>query len=247
MRIGRFLLDGKVIEGVIKNDYVLYKGKEINLGSLVFLPPCNPSKIIGIVLNYAEHAEELGMKTTEEPVIFIKPNNSLTAHLQDIVYPKNVKYLHYEGELAVVIGKKCRKVKSNEAINYILGYTIANDVTARDFITNFFRPPVKAKGFDTFCPIGPWIVTTDEIGVNPELEIETKVNGEIKQKSNTKMLIHKIPEIIEYLSDFMTLNEGDVILTGTPKGISPLKIGDIVEISVQDIGILKNKVVEEKF
>jgi 5-oxopent-3-ene-1,2,5-tricarboxylate decarboxylase/2-hydroxyhepta-2,4-diene-1,7-dioate isomerase len=246
MRIGRFLYKNKVIEGIIEDNLVKSEGEYFEINSLKFLPPCEPRNIFGLVLNYADHADELGLKTSEEPIVFMKPTSSIVAHMESIIYPRGVNFLHYEGELAIVIGKDCRKVKANEVANYILGYTIANDVTARDFITSTFRPPIKAKGFDSFCPVGPWIVTLDEIGVNPKLDIETKVNGEIKQKSNTSLMIHTIPKIIEFLSSFTTLKRGDLILTGTPKGIHPLKPGDVVEITIEKIGTLKNFVVEEE-
>lgn len=246
MKIGRFLYRNKIIEGIIEGNNVKSNLGDFDINNLKFLPPCEPRNIFGLVLNYSEHADELGLKTSEEPILFMKPTSTIIAHLESIVYPKGVKFLHYEGELAVVIGKDCRKVKASEAKDYILGYTIANDVTARDFITSTFRPPVKAKGFDSFCPLGPWITTIDEIGENPELEIETRVNGDIKQKSNTKFMIHSIGKIIEFISGFTTLKKGDLILTGTPKGISPLKPGDMVEVYIEKIGTLKNEVVKEE-
>lgn len=211
-----------------------------------FLPPVLPTKIIGLALNYKEHAGELGLNVAEEPVLFLKPPSSLIGNRGEILYPTGANYMHYEGELCAVIGKKARKVGAREAIGHVKGFTIANDVTVRDFITNTFRPPVKAKGFDTFCPVGPYLVTIDESGDGSDLTITTKVNGEIRQKGSTRELIHPVPELIEYLSDFMTLYPGDIILTGTPKGISPVKPGDEIEIEIERLGRLSNKVVSER-
>jgi 5-oxopent-3-ene-1,2,5-tricarboxylate decarboxylase / 2-hydroxyhepta-2,4-diene-1,7-dioate isomerase len=222
------------------------KGHEFSPHDVVWLPPSNPSKIIGLVLNYREHANELGLNTSEEAVIFLKPPSSLIGNFGEIIYPRGAKYMHYEAELCAVIGKSAHKVRAAEALNYIRGFTIANDVTVRDFITNTFRPPVKAKGFDTFCPAGPNIVTTDEVADVSNLKITTRVNGKIKQEGSTAEMMRTVPEIVEYLSDFMTLVPGDMILTGTPKGISPINPGDAVEIEVESLGKLVNTVVAEK-
>jgi 5-carboxy-2-oxohept-3-enedioate decarboxylase HpaG2 subunit (EC 4.1.1.68) len=245
MKIARLKIGEKIYSGFLEGDYLITNEGAVKVKHAKWLPPCEPTKIIGLALNFREHAEELGLNVTEEPIIFLKPSNTLIGHLDNIIYPNGAKFVHYEGELAVVIGSKCRNVKENEALEYVLGYTIANDVTARDYITNIFRPPIKAKGFDTFLPLGPYIVTKDEIGNEINLELITKVNGEIKQRGNTASFIHSIPKIISFLSSFMTLYPGDVILTGTPKGISPLKPNDTIEISIEKIGVLINKIVKE--
>jgi 5-oxopent-3-ene-1,2,5-tricarboxylate decarboxylase / 2-hydroxyhepta-2,4-diene-1,7-dioate isomerase len=211
----------------------------------MFLPPVCPTKMIGLVLNYADHANELGLATQEDPVLFIKPNNTLIGHQGSIVYPTGAKYVHYEGELAVIISKQARNVKAGESSSFIKGYTVANEVTVRDYITNTFRPPVKAKGFDTFCPLGPYYVTQDEIPDASNLSLMTTVNGEIRQDGNTRNLIHPIPKLLEFITSFMTLEENDVILTGTPKGISPVAPGDRIDITIEKIGTLSNDVVAE--
>jgi 5-oxopent-3-ene-1,2,5-tricarboxylate decarboxylase / 2-hydroxyhepta-2,4-diene-1,7-dioate isomerase len=211
----------------------------------MFLPPVCPTKMIGLVLNYADHANELGLATQEDPVLFIKPNNTLIGHQGSIVYPTGAKYVHYEGELAVIISRQARNVKASESSSFIKGYTVANEVTVRDYITNTFRPPVKAKGFDTFCPLGPYYVTQDEIPDASNLSLMTTVNGEIRQDGNTRNLIHPIPKLIEFITSFMTLEENDVILTGTPKGISPVAPGDRIDITIEKIGTLSNDVVAE--
>jgi len=154
--------------------------------------------------------------------------------------------MHYEAELAAVIGRQARKVEAGNAFEFVKGYTIANDITVRDFITNTFRPPVKAKGFDTFCPLGPCLVTREEIPDVSKLELRTFVNGELKQKGNTRNLIHSVPRLIKYISSFMTLEDGDVVLTGTPKGISPIVAGDRVDIEIDSLGTLSNTVVSEE-
>jgi 5-oxopent-3-ene-1,2,5-tricarboxylate decarboxylase / 2-hydroxyhepta-2,4-diene-1,7-dioate isomerase len=178
-------------------------------------------------------------------VLLLKPLNTLLGHLGNIIYPKEATYMHYEGELAVVMGTQARRVKKERAMDFVKGYTIANDVTVRDFITNTFRPPVRAKGFDTFCPLGPYLVSSDEFEDINNLDIKTLVNGSIKQEGNTKNLIHSIPKLIEFISSFMTLEPDDTILTGTPKGISAIVPGDKVQISIDNLGTLENTVVPE--
>ena len=249
MRFVRFLISGgRAVEGVALSDGTLQGSDGSSYGSeeVTWLPPAKPTKVVGLVLNYADHAGELGLTTVEDPVLFLKPLNSLIGNFGNIVYPSGAKYMHYEGELAVVIGRQARKVRAENALEFVSGYTIANDVTVRDFITNTFRPPVKAKGFDTFCPLGPCLVTKDEIPDVSNLEIRTSVNGELKQQGNTKDLIHSVPRMIEYITAFMTLESGDVILTGTPKGISPIVAGDRIDIEIDKIGTLSNKVVSEE-
>ncbi|HWE62906.1 MAG TPA: fumarylacetoacetate hydrolase family protein, partial [Chloroflexota bacterium] len=160
------------------------------------------------------------------------------------VAPANVQYMHYEAELGVVIGRAGRGIAPEEAMNHVGGYTIVNDVTVRDFVTNMYRPPVKAKGFDTFGPIGPWLVE-DEIADPHQLDIRTFVNGELRQQGNTRDMIFTIPRIIAYISEFMTLQPGDMILTGTPKGISHIYPGDTVRIEIDGLGALENPIVAE--
>jgi 5-oxopent-3-ene-1,2,5-tricarboxylate decarboxylase / 2-hydroxyhepta-2,4-diene-1,7-dioate isomerase len=248
LRLVRFEFSGKYLEGKVQSDgnIIDSNGGVYPPEDVTWLPPANPTKIVGIVLNYRDHANELGLSVVEEPVIFLKPPSSLIGNHGEIVYPSGATFMHYEGELCVVIGKQARKVRADNAMKYVKGFTIADDVTVRDFIVNTFRPPVKAKGFDTFCPVGPCLVTVDEISDPSDLEIKTRVNGEIRQEGNTRDLIHPVPQLIEYLSEFMTLMPDDMILTGTPKGISPIKPGDIVEVEIERLGKLSNKVIAEK-
>jgi 5-oxopent-3-ene-1,2,5-tricarboxylate decarboxylase/2-hydroxyhepta-2,4-diene-1,7-dioate isomerase len=247
LKIGRFLADGRELTGSFGDGDRIEgsDGRRYDPARVSFLPPVCPTKMIGLVLNYADHANELGLSTQEDPVVFIKPNNTLIAHRGSIVYPTGARYMHYEGELAVIIGRQARKVKASNAFSFVKGYTIANEVTVRDFITNTFRPPVKAKGFDTFCPLGPYYATQDELPDPSNLSIKTNVNGEMRQEGNTRNFIHPIPKLIEFITAFMTLEENDVILTGTPKGISPVSPGDKIDITIEKIGTLSNDVVAE--
>ncbi|RLF60926.1 MAG: 2-hydroxyhepta-2,4-diene-1,7-dioate isomerase [Thermoplasmata archaeon] len=239
MKIGRFIYKGKEIEGIVKGKTVITDCGKVCLEETKFLPPCRPSKIVCIGLNYIDHARELGMDIPDEPIIFLKPPSSVIAHNEAIIYPKQSRRIDYEAELAVVIGERCKDVSKKEALNVVLGYTILNDVTARDLQMKDGQW-TRAKSFDTFAPVGPWIVTKDEV-LNPNaLEIKLWVNGELRQSSNTKNFIFKVEELIEFISSIMTLEKGDIISTGTPAGVGELNRGDVVEIEIERIGRLKN-------
>jgi 5-oxopent-3-ene-1,2,5-tricarboxylate decarboxylase/2-hydroxyhepta-2,4-diene-1,7-dioate isomerase len=243
VRLCRFYADGRVHPGTAHDGFVRSAyGPEYPVEAIGWLPPHDPPKLVGLALNYADHADELGLEKPRDPVLFFKPVTSLIGHLAPIVYPAGAEYLHYEAELGVVMGAHAHRVKAARALDLIRGYTIGNDVTVRDFVTNLYRPPVKAKGFDTFGPIGPWIVT-GEIDNPAGLAVRTRVNGELRQNGNTKDLLFTIPEIIEFVSFFMTLEPGDVLLTGTPRGISHVYPGDRIEIEIEGIGTLENPVV----
>lgn len=192
-------------------------------------------------LNYRDHAEEFKMKVPAEPVIFMKPATSVIYHGDEIVYPARATRVDYEAELAIVIGKTARRVKAEEAFDFVLGYTCLNDVTERDMQSRDGQW-TRAKGFDTFCPIGPRIARDIDPG---NLEIQLFLNGELKQESNTSNLIFKVPEIIEFLTSIMTLERGDVIATGTPSGVGPMRPGDVAVVEIQGIGRLENRVVCE--
>jgi 5-oxopent-3-ene-1,2,5-tricarboxylate decarboxylase / 2-hydroxyhepta-2,4-diene-1,7-dioate isomerase len=245
MRKVRFAADGRVQDGVsVEGDTLIVgsQGTTFDPADVVWLPPVVPQKVVGLALNYADHAEELGLASPEEPALFFKPLSSLIGHRGAVVAPANIEYMHYEVELAVVIGRAARRVKAGNAMDYVLGYTIANDVTVRDFVHNFYRPPVKAKGFDTFGPMGPYLVI-DEIDDPSNIELRAYVNGELRQTGNTSLLIRDIPALIEYITEFMTLEPNDVILTGTPKGISHVYPGDVMRLEVDGLGSLENRVV----
>jgi 2-keto-4-pentenoate hydratase/2-oxohepta-3-ene-1,7-dioic acid hydratase in catechol pathway len=198
-----------------------------------------PSKIIAIGLNYHDHAKELNMPIPDHPIMFMKPSTSVIGSGDPIIYPPQTKNLHYEGELAIVIKDKCRKVSKAGAAKHIKGYTCANDVTARD-LQNIDVQWTRAKSFDTFCPLGPKIASN----IDPtNLKIETRVNGKLRQSSNTKNMIFDVLELVSFVSSVMTLLPGDIIITGTPPGVGPMQAGDTVEVEIEGIGILMNKVI----
>lgn len=214
-------------------------GEQISVARL--LPPVLPGKIVAVGLNYRDHANEMGIEIPKEPILFLKPSTSVIGPHEDIVYPSQSSRVDYEAELAVVIGRTCRNVSARDAEDYILGYTCLNDVTARDLQAKDGQW-TRAKSFDTFAPIGPWVVTDIE---NPHtLSIRARLNGEIKQSSNTSNLIFNVYELIDFISHVMTLQDGDVIATGTPSGIGPMNIGDEIAIEIQGIGALKNRVIK---
>ncbi|MCM8787501.1 MAG: fumarylacetoacetate hydrolase family protein [Candidatus Omnitrophica bacterium] len=212
--------------------------KKIPLNKIKILPPANPSKIVLVGLNYKDHAKELNMPLPKEPIIFLKPPTSLIAHQENIIYPKGIKRLDYEAELAIVIKKKAKNVSVKEAKDYILGYTCLNDITARD-LQKKDGQWTRAKSFDTFCPLGPCIVTD----INPmNLKIQTFVNGVLKQDSSTSNIIFSPFYLVSFISKIMTLLPQDIISTGTPSFVGSLKRNDTVEVVIEKIGVLKNYV-----
>jgi 2-keto-4-pentenoate hydratase/2-oxohepta-3-ene-1,7-dioic acid hydratase in catechol pathway len=213
--------------------------QEHKLEDVRLLAPVLPrSKVVGIGRNYAAHAAEMGSDVPTEPLMFLKPNTSVVGPGDPIFYPPQTQNLHYEGELAVVIGRICRDVPPEQATDVIHGYTIANDVTARDLQKSDVQF-TRAKGFDSFCPIGPWIETV----LDPtDLRVTATVNGELRQDGRTSQMIFDVPTLIEFMSGVMTLLPGDVILTGTPAGVGPIVDGDSVTIEIEGIGALTNAV-----
>ena len=215
----------------------MYKLDEVKL-----LPPCTPSKIVALGLNYRSHAEEVNHRIPTEPLIFIKPSTSVIGPEGNIVYPESSEMVDYEGELGVVIRTHTRQVSKEEADRHILGYTCINDVTDRD-IQARDKQWTRSKGFDTFCPIGPCIETE----LDPDnVSLETRLNGEIKQRASTSDLIFSAFELVSFISHVMTLLPGDIIATGTARGIGPMQPGDIVEVKIEGIGILRNYVVKQE-
>ncbi|MBI4638344.1 MAG: fumarylacetoacetate hydrolase family protein [Candidatus Rokubacteria bacterium] len=250
MRIVRFKAGGKAGYGVLESTWVVeYSGtpfagfrrgrRRYPLRQVVLLVPVVPSKIIAIGLNYREHALELGLPIPDQPIISLKPVSALIGPDDPIVYPPQSRRVDHEAELAIVMKRRCRSVSAARAREYVLGYACFNDVTARDLEARE-GPSARAKAFDTFCPIGPCIATD----VDPSaLTIETYVNGELRQASNTKELIFPVEDVVAHVSQVMTLLPGDVIATGTPPGVGPLQPGDRVEVRIEGIGSLKNTVV----
>ena len=210
------------------------------LADVRLLAPVIPrSKVVGIGRNYAAHAAELGHDLPSEPLMFIKPNTSVVGPGDPVFYPSQTKDLHYEGELAVVIGRICRDVAPDRVADVIYGYTIGNDVTARDLQRSDVQF-TRAKGFDSFCPLGPWIETDLDTS---DLRVQTHLNGDVKQDGTTKDMIFDVPTLVAHVSSVMTLLPGDVILTGTPEGVGPMNPGDEVDVTISGIGTLTNKVV----
>jgi len=234
-----WILDDRVglIEGDLFSEYRRLE-PTLPLNKVDILAPVNPSKIVCIARNYEDHAKEHGVELPEIPMIFLKPPSAVIKPEGTIVTPPFSGQVEHEAELAVVIGKSGRWIEPGEVREHILGYTIANDVTARD-LQHKDGQWSRAKGFDTFCPLGPWI----ETDLDPsDLLITCRVNGELRQMSSTKEMIFSIPKIVSFISNIMTLNSGDVILTGTPAGVGQIEDGDSVEIEIDGIGILRNDV-----
>ena len=233
--------NGKVrkIKGNIFDKYQI-TDKIYDLLSIKILPPCTPTKIIAVGLNYKDHAEEMKKKPPEDPMLFLKPSTGIIAHKENIKYPHHMsKRVDYEGELAVIIGRKTTMCGEKNALENVFGYTCINDVTARDLQAKDIQF-TRGKGFDTFAPIGPFI----ETDVNPtDVNLKTYLNSEIKQNSNTRNLIFNVPKLVSFISNVMTLLPGDIIATGTPSGIGQIKAGDKVEVELEGIGRLTNYVV----
>jgi 2-keto-4-pentenoate hydratase/2-oxohepta-3-ene-1,7-dioic acid hydratase in catechol pathway len=206
------------------------------------LPPCWPSKIVCVGRNYRDHAAELGNEVPVEPLIFLKPPSSLAANGDSILYPPISERVDHEAELGVVIGRRARNVKSSDADAYILGYTCVNDVTARDLQ---FKDGqwTRAKGFDTFCPVGPWVLTRDEVAFD-KIVVRAFVDGEKKQEASVRDMVFSVGEIVEFITRVMTLEPGDLIATGTPSGISAMQPGAVVRVVVEGVGALENRVVK---
>ncbi len=210
--------------------------KTHNIAELEIIPPIRPSKIVCVGLNYQDHAKELDMELPTEPIIFIKPSTTIIGHLDPIIYPKTSTQVDYEAELGIVISKEAHMVDRKNAHEFIGGFTVVNDVTARDKQRKDVQW-TRAKSFDTFAPIGPCIETE----VDPmNLNISLKLNNKVKQNSNTKNMIFSVNELVEFISNIMTLLPGDIISTGTPPGVGPMHVGDNVEIEIEGIGTLKN-------
>jgi 2-keto-4-pentenoate hydratase/2-oxohepta-3-ene-1,7-dioic acid hydratase in catechol pathway len=254
MRIVRFSQEGRsgyaILDGeklfVLREDPfsgITKTGETLVLGEVTLLAPCEPSKIVALGLNYRDHAVEFGHPVPDEPLIFLKPSTSVIGPEAAILYPQMSRRVDYEAELAVIISKTAHHVAEDKAFDYVLGYTCFNDVTARDLQKRdgIFT---RAKGFDTFSAMGPWIET--DIGDPDNVTVEAYLNGERRQHSNTNDMVFGVRHLISFSSRVMTLLPGDVIATGTPSGIGPMHPGDVVEIKVEGIGTLRNRVLAEK-
>lgn len=242
-QITRLLLKPPEQDGGDIEDLPSKRMDHLALAEATLLVPVRPSKIVCVGRNYREHAAELEHEVPSEPLLFFKPSSSLLAPGGEIRRPKISHRVDYEGELAVVMGKRCYKPGADDDVRpYILGYTCLNDVTARD-LQNQDNQWARAKGFDTFCPVGPLV--TDELDPWAGVGVETRVNGELRQQGNTRDFIFPLEVIIRYIAQVMTLFPGDLIATGTPKGVGPVAGGDVIAVSVEGVGTLSNPMVDE--
>ncbi|MBC7251018.1 MAG: fumarylacetoacetate hydrolase family protein [Anaerolineae bacterium] len=250
MKIARFVWQEEERYGLIEGNEVYLlegdlfgafeRGQRVGtLAEIRLLAPCTPSKIVAVGRNYADHASEMESDVPSEPLIFLKPPSAVIGPGESIVYPPISQRVDYEAELAAIIGRRARNVSAEEALDFVLGYTCGNDVTARDLQSKDGQW-TRSKSFDTFCPLGPWIVT--DLKPN-DLAIECRVNGAVKQKSSTRQMVFPVAELIRFITQVMTLEPGDVIMTGTPAGVGPLYPGDRVEVEIEGIGVLENVVV----
>ncbi|WP_306366689.1 fumarylacetoacetate hydrolase family protein [Nocardiopsis sp. CC223A] len=263
MRIARFAAGDEVGFGLVETDTdsgdeyiarlnghpllgdIKLTGERAKLTDVRLLSPVLPTKVVCIGKNYADHVAEMqGItgESTEEPVVFLKPSTSVAGPTDPIFHPAVSERVDFEGELAIVISRPCREVPRERAADVIFGYTVANDVTARD-LQQKDKQWTRAKGFDSFCPIGPWITTGLSIDEAQDLAVTTTVDGEVRQSGRTSQFIHDIPGMISYVTSFMTLLPGDVLLTGTPAGVGPLRVGQEVAVTVERLGTISNRVV----
>jgi 2-keto-4-pentenoate hydratase/2-oxohepta-3-ene-1,7-dioic acid hydratase in catechol pathway len=230
--------DVRILQGTFFEDPIP-TGEVVPLDDVRLLAPVLPSKLVCVGKNYAAHAAEFGMDVPEEPLLFLKPSTAVMGPGDPIQLLPISKRIDYEGELAVVIGRLARGVKAEDAYRYILGYTCANDVTLRD-LQRMDDQWARAKGFDGSCPLGPWVETV----LDPnDVRVETRLNGEVRQAAQTSDMVFGVATLVEYITEFMTLLPGDVILTGTPEGVGRLEAGDTVEVEVDGLGTLSNPVV----
>lgn len=247
MKRARIEYDGVVQQVAVNDDnsVLLDDGQTVTEDQVNWLPP-DYGTVVALGLNYADHASELEFKPPEEPLIFIKAASTFIGHRQQTCRPNGIDYMHYEAELVVVIGKTARRVSRDYAMEYVQGYTLCNDYAIRDYLENYYRPNLRVKSHDTLSPIGPYIIDRDDVDDPQNLGLRTLVNGVVRQEGSTRDMIFDIPFLIEYLSAFMTLQPGDMISTGTPKGLSDVVPGDEVVIEIEQVGQLTNYIVSEE-
>jgi 5-oxopent-3-ene-1,2,5-tricarboxylate decarboxylase/2-hydroxyhepta-2,4-diene-1,7-dioate isomerase len=247
MKRARVLVNG-IVHNATERDaqVVLEDGRRLWQDQVTWLPPLapvdKPRTIFALGLNYADHAKELEFKAPEEPLVFLKGERALNGHRQMTQRPAGVKFMHYECELTIVVGRKAKNVKRADACDYIAGYTVANDYAIRDYLENWYRPNLRVKNRDGATPLGPWLVDAADIPNPMALNLQTTVNGKVTQSGNTRDMIFDVPFLIEYFSSFMTLNPGDLILTGTPDGVVDCQPGDVIVTEIEGIGALMNTI-----
>jgi 5-oxopent-3-ene-1,2,5-tricarboxylate decarboxylase/2-hydroxyhepta-2,4-diene-1,7-dioate isomerase len=223
----------------------LADGRRLRETDVVWLPPFDVGTVIALGLNYADHARELSFSQQQEPLVFLKGRGSLLGHRASTRRPAGVTFMHYECELAVVIGRTAQTVSRERALEHVRGYCIANDYAIRDYLENWYRPNLRVKNRDGGTVLGPWLVDAADVPDPGNLGLRTFVNGELTQQGNTRDLITDIAGLIEYLSEFMTLTAGDVILTGTPEGVRNVQIGDEVRCEIDGLGSLINTIADD--
>lgn len=234
------VLEGETLRRLFGSPFeeIRFDGREYPLHEARLLSPTAPGKIVCIGKNYYAHALEMQGEAPAEPLLFLKPSTSVLNPGETIAYPPDSERVDYEGELGVVISRACKDVPQGAFRDVVLGYTVVNDVTARD-LQQKDGQWTRAKGFDTFCPIGPWIETE----LDPfDVRVQTRLNGEVRQNERTAAMMHAVDKLVAYITRVMTLLPGDVIATGTPAGIGPMQPGDVVEVEIEGIGVLKNTV-----
>lgn len=247
MKHGRIAYNGAVHQVTEAADACirLADGRLLKEGDFQWLPPVEVGTVFALGLNYADHAKELAFKAPEVPLVFLKGPNTITGHKAQTRRPVDATYMHYECELAVVIGKTGKNVAKADAMEIVAGYTVANDYAIRDYLENYYRPNLRVKNRDACTPLGPWLVDAADVPNPMVLKLSTRVNGKTTQTGTTADMIFDIPTLIEYLSSFMTLNPGDVILTGTPEGLADVKAGDVIETEVEGVCCLINSIVDD--
>lgn len=250
MKRARVAWAGGIHQAVADGDGLrLADGTRLAEDEVVWLPPVQPGTIIALGINYADHKKELAKELTltskDEPLAFLKGPNALVGHRGRTRRPADATFMHYECELAVVIGRHAKRVERANALQHVAGYTIANDYAIRDYLENWYRPNLRVKNRDGCTALGPWLVDAADVPDPHALALSTRVNGEQRQHGNTRDLIDDVPALIEYLSSFMTLQPGDIILTGTPEGVSNVVPGDEVVCEIEGLGRLVNTIVSE--
>jgi len=248
MKRGRIAFQGAIHEVTQAADgrVQLADGRLLNEAEVSWLPPVVPGAVFALGLNYADHAKELAFKAPEVPLAFLKGPNTIVGHRAKTRRPADATYMHYECELAVVIGKSGYQVSKAEAMDMVAGYTVANDYAIRDYLENYYRPNLRVKNRDGCTPLGPWLVDAADVPNPMALKLTTRVNGKTTQQGTTADMIFDIATLIEYLTSFMTLNPGDIILTGTPEGLADVKAGDVIETEVEGVCCLINTIVDDQ-
>ncbi len=244
MKQARVIYQGRTVLAQERDGQLLIGQQLVAPEAVQWLPPLQPTarprSILALGLNYADHAKELAFKAPDEPLVFLKGQSALIGHRQHTLRPAGVQFMHYECELTVVIGKTAKKVRRSDAYDFVAGYTVANDYAIRDYLENWYRPNLRVKNRPTCTPLGPWLVDASDIANPMALALQTTVNGKRTQSGNTRDMIFDVPFLIEYFSSFMTLQPGDLILTGTPDGVVDCQCGDEVITSIEGVGSLVN-------